>query len=131
MISFVCTSCSTSIGISRMPLFTAELNGLCDRLGDNERSIEGYRIDGGGLNGLPLIVVSGSGLKGISTIGLGDRCGIFSIFCDRYTPLRMGHAVFLDMMIVRFVSAFVCRSPPSARLYAFDFFSIHRNTSEI
>lgn len=64
------TSCSTSIGISRTPLFKPLLNGLCDRLGDSERSIDdGYR----GLMQAPLFAVSGSGLKGISTIGLGDR----------------------------------------------------------
>lgn len=75
----VVTSCSTSIGISRTPLLIAVLNGLCERRGDNDRSTE-YR----GLMHEPLLAVSGSGLNGISTIGLGERCGLNSLF-DRNT----------------------------------------------
>lgn len=97
--SFFFTSCSTSIGISRTPLFRPLLNGLCDRRGDNDRSIDdGYR----GLMQAPLLAVSGSGLNGISTIGLGDRWWLNSLwFCDRNT-LWIGHGVFLDIFFCSF-----------------------------
>lgn len=90
------TSCSTSIGISRTPLFSDELNGLWDRLGDNERSTDdgnrGPTLD-------PLLVlfaVSGSGLNGISTIGLGDRCACKSLCWGVRNTLCTGH--FFDMI---------------------------------
>lgn len=89
----IVTSCSTSIGISRTPLFTAVLNGLCERLGDSDRSTE-YR----GLIQEPLVAVSGSGLKGISTIGDGERCGLKSLF-DLKT-LWIGQGAFLDILLI-------------------------------
>lgn len=92
------TSCSTSIGISRTPLFIGELNGLWDRLGDNERSTDdgnrGPTVD-------PLLVlfaVSGSGDSGISTIGLGDRCECKSLCCCVRNTLCIGH--FFDMISI-------------------------------
>lgn len=66
------------MGISRM--IEGELNGLMERRGDNERSIEVLMRSGcgGGLIEWPLWS-SGSGLIGISTIGLGDRWGPNSV----------------------------------------------------
>lgn len=80
------------MGISRTPLLITVLNGLCDRLGDNDRSTE-YR----GLMHDPLLVDSASGLNGISIIGLGERCGIKSLLFDRNT-LWIGHGAFLDIV---------------------------------
>lgn len=87
----IVTSCSTSIGISRTPLLIAVLNGLCDRLGDNDRSTENR-----GLMQEPLLDSGGSGLNGISTIGLGERCGLKSLF-ERKT-LWIGHGAFFDIV---------------------------------
>lgn len=91
------TSCCTSIGISRTRLLMVGLNGLIDRRGDKERSRDVFIRNGcgGGLIGCPLLLVSGSGLKGISTIGLGDRRGVNSAWNgERNMPLLTGHGVF-------------------------------------
>lgn len=101
----VCTSCCTSMGISRIRLFMVGLNGLIDRRGDIERSIDVLirRGCGGGLIAWPLLVgvcvASASGLNGISTIGLVERRDANSVWNgDRNMPLFMGHGVrFFDI----------------------------------
>lgn len=113
--SILFTSCSTSIGISRTPLFNGELNGLWDRLGDNERSTDdGNR---GPMLDDPLLLlfaVSGSGLNGISTIGLGDRCVFKSFCCCARNTLCIGHGAFFDMISIFVIESNQIESNPAS-----------------
>ncbi len=116
------TSCSTSIGICLIDLFT-ELDGLVGLVGlinglvglvglKGLVGLIGVTVlgDSGGDNGFSTTLINGLrgllvlpgcgvGVLGISTTGLGVLCGTKSDCpLDRNIPFRTGHGALLDIL---------------------------------